>query len=154
MKDRGSACNPLMPDVIAHSLITLLSEKRRERLKSGIDGAYRQEVYGHAVYGVRQMTWHLKGEGHKAYPRSNALWASCRSIKSPLPPNRKRPIKFTLTARRCKVTQADHVWCADITPNIPMRKGFLLWRLWTGPRGVFCRGGSPIQWMLTFALRL
>lgn len=80
-------------------------------------------------YGVRQMTWHLKGEGHKVNKkRIRRLMRLMGLMPIYQKPNTSKPNKthkihpYLLSG--VKITQANHVWCADIT-YIPMQKGFL-----------------------------
>lgn len=80
-------------------------------------------------YGVRQMTWHLKGEGHKVNKkRIRRLMRLMGLMPIYQKPNTSKPNKahkiYPYLLGDVKITQANHVWCADIT-YIPMRKGFL-----------------------------
>lgn len=80
-------------------------------------------------YGVRQMTWHLKGEGHKVNKkRIRRLMRLMGLMPIYQKPNTSRPNKahktYPYLLGGLKITEANHVWCADIT-YIPMRKGFL-----------------------------
>jgi putative transposase len=80
-------------------------------------------------YGVRQMTWHLKGEGHTVNKkRIRRLMRLMGLMPIYQKPNTSKPNKahktYPYLLGGVKITQANHVWCADIT-YIPMRKGFL-----------------------------
>lgn len=80
-------------------------------------------------YGVRQMTWHLKGEGHKVNKkRIRRLMRLMGLMPIYQKPNTSRPNKahkiYPYLLGGLTITQPNHVWCADIT-YIPMRKGFL-----------------------------
>lgn len=80
-------------------------------------------------YGVRQMTWHLKGEGHKVNKKRirrlmrlmglTPIYQKTNTSK----PNKAHKI-YPYLLGGVKITEANQVWCADIT-YIPMRKGFL-----------------------------
>jgi len=80
-------------------------------------------------YGVRQMTWHLKGEGHKVKKkRIRRLMRLMGLMPIYQKPNTNKPNKahktYPYLLGGVKITEANHVWRADIT-YIPMRKGFL-----------------------------
>lgn len=80
-------------------------------------------------YGVRQMTWHLKGEGHRVNKkRIRRLMRLMGLMPIYQKPNTSKPNKahktYPYLLGGVKITQPNHVWCADIT-YIPMRKGFL-----------------------------
>jgi len=80
-------------------------------------------------YGVRQMTWHLRAEGHlvneKRIRRLMRLMG-CMPIYQR--PNTSRKAKGHKTwpylLRGLAITRPNQVWCADVT-YIPMRRGFL-----------------------------
>lgn len=80
-------------------------------------------------YGVRQMTWHLKGEGHKVNKKRIRRLMRLMGL-TPIyqKPNTSKSNKahkiYPYLLGGVKITEANHVWCADIT-YIPMRKGFL-----------------------------
>ena len=80
-------------------------------------------------YGVRQMTWHLKGECHKVNKkRIRRLMRLMGLMPIYQKPNTSKPNKahkiYPYLLGDLSITQANHVWCSDIT-YIPMRKGFL-----------------------------
>lgn len=80
-------------------------------------------------YGVRQMTWHLQGEGHKINKkRIRRLMRLMGLMPIYQKPNTSKPNKahkiYPYLLGRQNITEANHVWCADIT-YIPMRKGFM-----------------------------
>ncbi len=80
-------------------------------------------------YGVRQMTGHLKGEGHKVNKkRIHRLMLHIGLMPIYQKPNTRKPHKahktYPYLLGGIKITVANHVWCEDIT-YIPMRKGFL-----------------------------
>jgi len=80
-------------------------------------------------YGVRQMTWHLKACGHKVNKkRIRRLMRLMGLMPIYQKPDTSRPNKthkiYPYLLGKLNITQANHVWCADIT-YIPMRKGFL-----------------------------
>ena len=80
-------------------------------------------------YGVQQMTCHLKNKGHKLNKkRIRRLMRLMGLMPIYQKPNTSKPDKacksYPYLLGGLKITQANHVWCADIT-YIPMRKGFL-----------------------------
>ena len=94
-------------------------------------------------YGVRQMTWHLRNQGHavheKRIRRLMRLMGVRRENSVPhcfptlltadLPETqhqqaREGPQELSLSAAGLLVNRPNQVWCTDIT-DIPMRRGFL-----------------------------
>lgn len=80
-------------------------------------------------YGVRQMTWHLKALGHTVNKkRIRRLIRVMGLMPIYQKPNTSRPNKahkrYPYLLGGLNITEANHVWCADIT-YVPMRKGFL-----------------------------
>lgn len=80
-------------------------------------------------YGVRQMTWHLKALGHTVNKkRIRRLMRLMGLMPIYQKPNTSKPNKahkrYPYLLDGLNITEANHVWCADIT-YIPMRKGFL-----------------------------
>ncbi len=80
-------------------------------------------------YGVQQMTWHLRARSHKVnIKRIRRLMRLMGLMPIYQKPNTSKPSKghkiYPYLLRRLNITQANHVWCADIT-YIPMHKGFL-----------------------------
>ena len=81
------------------------------------------------LYGVRQMTWHLRAEGERVNPkrvrrlmRLMGLMPIYQRPKTSAPAKGHRTWPYLLRGRA--VTGANEVWCADIT-YIPMARGFL-----------------------------
>ena len=80
-------------------------------------------------YGVRQMTWHLRNEGH---PVNEKRIRRLMRLMGLMPiyqvPNTSKPAKghktYPYLLRGLRVDYPNQVWCADIT-YIPMRRGFL-----------------------------
>lgn len=80
-------------------------------------------------YGVRQMCWHLRNEGHQVNQKR-----VCRLMRlmglMPIyqKPDTSRPAKghkiYPYLLRGLRVDRPGQVWCADIT-YLPMRRGFL-----------------------------
>ncbi len=74
-------------------------------------------------YGVRQMAWHLRNEGHGV---------NQKRIRRLMPidqkPDTSRPAKghktYPYLVCELRVEQPNQVWCTDIT-YLPMRRGFL-----------------------------
>ena len=80
-------------------------------------------------YGVRQMTWHLRNEGH---PVNEKRIRRLMRLMGLMPiyqvPNTSKPAKghktYPYLLRGLRVERPGQVWCADIT-YIPMKRGFL-----------------------------
>ena len=80
-------------------------------------------------FGVRQMTWHLRNNGHLV---NEKRIRRLMRLKGLMPiyqkPNTSRPAKGHTThpylIRGLRVESQNQVWCSDIT-YLPMRSGFL-----------------------------
>ena len=80
-------------------------------------------------YGVRQMTWHLRNEGHRVNEkRIRRLMRLMGLMPIYQAPNTSKPAKgqktYPYLLRGLRVERSNQVWCADIT-YIPMKRGFL-----------------------------
>jgi len=80
-------------------------------------------------YGVRQMTWHLRNEGHLVNEkRVRRLMRLMGLMPIYQTPNTSKPAKghktYPYLLRGLRVERPGQVWCADIT-YIPMKRGFL-----------------------------
>ena len=80
-------------------------------------------------YGVRQMTWHLRNEGHAVNPeRVRRLMRPVGLMPIYRRPNTSRPAKgrqpFPYLLQGPTIDRPNQVWCADIA-YLPMRRGFL-----------------------------
>jgi len=80
-------------------------------------------------YGVRQMTWHLRNDGHAVNEkRIRRLMRLMGLMPIYQKPNTSRPAKGHKTwpylLKGMTIDRPNHVWCADIT-YLPMRRGFL-----------------------------
>jgi putative transposase len=80
-------------------------------------------------FGVRQMTWHLKNEGHPVNEkRIRRLMRLMGLMPIYQKPNTSRPAKghkiWPYLLKGLRVGRPNQVWAADIT-YLPMRRGFL-----------------------------
>ncbi|MCF7698026.1 IS3 family transposase [Loktanella sp. M215] len=80
-------------------------------------------------FGVRQMTWHLRNEGHAVNEkRIRRLMRLIGLIPIYQKPNTSKPAKghktYPYLLRGLRVERPNQVWCVDIT-YLPMRRGFL-----------------------------
>jgi putative transposase len=80
-------------------------------------------------YGVRQMTWHLRNEGHLVNgKRIRRLMRLMGLMPIYQKPNTSKAAKghkiYPSLLRGLRVERPNQVWCADIT-YLPMRRGFL-----------------------------
>ena len=80
-------------------------------------------------YGVCQMTWHLRNEGHPVNEkRIRRLMRLMGLMPIYQTPNTSKPAKghktYPYLLRGLRVERPNQVWCADIT-YIPMKRGFL-----------------------------
>jgi len=80
-------------------------------------------------YGVRQMTWHLRNEGHLVNEkRIRRLMRLMGLMPIYQKPNTSKPAKghkiYPYLLRGLRVGRPNQVWCTDIT-YLPMRRGFL-----------------------------
>ena len=80
-------------------------------------------------YGARQMTWHLRAEGHpvnikrvRRLMRLMGLMPIYRRPRTSIPAKGHKIYPYLL--RGMGIERPNHVWCADIT-YIPLAKGFL-----------------------------
>ena len=80
-------------------------------------------------FGVRQMTWHLRNDGHLVNEkRIRRLMRLMGLMPIYQKPNTSRPAKghkiYPYLLKRMSVTRPNQVWASDIT-YLPMRRGFL-----------------------------
>ena len=80
-------------------------------------------------YGARQMTWHLRAQGHlvnikrvRRLMRLMGLMAICRQPRTSVPAKGHKLYPYLLRAMR--IDRPNQMWCTDIT-YIPLAKGFL-----------------------------
>lgn len=78
------------------------------------------------LYGVRQMTWHLRNEEHFVNEKRIRRLMGLMPIYQK--PNTSKAVKghqiYPYLLRGLRVDRPNQVWCADIT-YLPMRRGFL-----------------------------
>ncbi|MBO9423047.1 IS3 family transposase [Labrenzia sp. R4_2] len=75
-------------------------------------------------YGVRQMTWHLRNEGHAVnQKRIRRLMRLMRLMPIYQKPNTSKPAKghktYPYLLGGLRVERPNQVWCADITYRAP-----------------------------------
>ena len=80
-------------------------------------------------FGVRQMTWHLRNDGHLVNEkRIRRLMRLMGLMPIYQKPNTSRPAKghktYPYLLKGLRVDRPNQVWCSDIT-YLPMRRGFL-----------------------------
>jgi len=80
-------------------------------------------------YSARQMTWHLRAEGHpvnikrvRRMVRLMGLMPIYRASRTSIPVKGHKTYPYLL--RRLEIERPNHVWCADIT-YITLAKDFL-----------------------------
>lgn len=82
-------------------------------------------------YGVQQMTWHLRNEGHAVNVKR--IRRLMRLMPIYQKPNTSKPAKghktYPYLLGSLRVDRPNQVWCADIT-YLPMRRGFLYLVAW------------------------
>ena len=116
-------------------------------------------------FGVRQMTWHLRNDGHLVNEkRIRRLMRLMGLLPIYQKPDTSRPVKghktYPYLLRGLPVERSNQVWCLDIT-YLPMRRGFLYLVAihcpagackacaregWTGTPARFCPGGYRTRW--------
>lgn len=110
-------------------------------------------------YGVRQMTWHLRAEGHlvneKRIRRLMRLMGLMPIYQAPKTSIKAKGHKtWPYLLRGLRIDWPNQSWCSDVT-YIPMRRGFLYlvvimdWAM----RARFWPGAFPTRWKRTSVSR-
>ena len=128
-----------------------------------------EQVLETPFFGVRQMTQHLRNDGHLVNEKRIRRLMRLMGLR-PIyqKPNTSRPAKghktYPYLLRGLRVERPNQVWCSDIT-YLPMRRirhrartdgasmahSSTWWRSWTGIPARFCPGGSRTHWRRTSA---
>lgn len=96
-----------------------------EQLIRLIDRQYTEAPF----FGVRQMTYWLRGQGHRVNVKRVRRLMRLMGLEAIYPkprlsrPNKAHPV-YPYLLRDRVIDRPDHVWCADIT-YIPMHRGWL-----------------------------
>ena len=107
-------------------------------------------------FGVRQMTWHLRNEGHAVNEkRIRRLMRLMGVMPIYQKPNTSKPAKghktYPYLLRGCG-WRGQTRFGAWTSPIYRCAAAFSIWwRSWTGRPGWFCRGGYQTRWMRTSA---
>ncbi len=117
-------------ELLSISRPSYYSEPRGETaLNLGLMRRIDKQFLETPFYGVMQMTWHLRNEGHPVNEkRIRRLMRLMGLMPIYQKPNTSKPTKghkiYPYLLRKLCVDRPDQVWAADIT-YLPMRRGFL-----------------------------
>jgi putative transposase len=122
------------------------------------DAPDRQQFLGDAVLGVRQMTWHLRNEGHLVNEkRIRRLMRLMGLMPIYQKPNTSKAAKghktYPYLLRGLRVDRPNQVW-APTSPICRCDVGSSIWwRSWTGTPARCWPGASRTRWKPTSASR-
>lgn len=122
----GPVHRPAVRTAIDPAVVVLLFAAGRDGIEPCADAVDRRAVPRHAV---RQMTWHLRNDGHAVNgKRIRRLMRLMGLMPIYQKPNTSKPTKghktYPYLLRGLRVDGPNQVWCMDIT-YLPMRRGFL-----------------------------
>jgi putative transposase len=109
-------------------------------------------------FGVRQMTWHLRNDGHPGEREADSPADAADGADADLPEAQHQQAgegsqDLSLPAPGLRVDRPNQVWAADIT-YLPMRRGFLyLVAIMDWHTRKVWPGASRIRWRPTSASR-
>lgn len=114
-----------VPAVAWGAMIGLRASKSRSCKNGGIDEQFLDTPF----FGVRQMTWHLRNDGHLVNEkRIRRLMRLMGLMPIYQKPNTSRPTKGHKThpylLKGLRVVRPNQVWCSD-SSYLTMRRGFL-----------------------------
>ena len=118
-----------MQAAVDRALVLYYSRKGETEQNLGLMRQIDEQFLETPFFGVRQMTWHLRNDGHLVNEkRIRRLMRLMGLMPIYQKPNTSRPAKghktYPYLLRGLRVDRPNQVWCSDIT-YLPMRRGFL-----------------------------